>query len=285
MTVRSTVLGVALFAVGGFAGFGFGTLARWAETSGETSTPDVGASDLWAQHAPLPVAAPAPEAEVTEPAPRSEESPLRPNVWTDFNPDIESPRIDPAAYVDPRASVIGDVEISRGVYVAPFVSVRGDEGQPLYVGEESNLQDGVVIHALETVSRGQPVPGHSYEVDGKRYAVYIGNRVSLAHQSHVHGPAYVEDDVFVGMQALVFKAHIGAGTVIEPDATVIGVHVAPGRYVPAGSSITNQATADRLPKITESYAFRDLNRAVVHVNTSLADGYSGKSLPAQPDDH
>jgi carbonic anhydrase/acetyltransferase-like protein (isoleucine patch superfamily) len=243
--------------------------------------PPVGASDLWAQQAP----ARAPGDDEDPVPPVYETSPLRSNVWADFNPDIEAPTVHPEAYVDPKASVIGNVELSRRVYVAPFVSVRGDEGQPLYVGEESNLQDGVVIHALTTTAQGKRVPGNTYEVDGKRYAVYIGDRVSLAHQSQVHGPAYIEDDVFVGMQAMVFRAHIGAGTVVEPDATVIGVHVPPGRYVPAGSSITGQATADRLPNITESYALRDLNPAVVHVHTSLAEGYSGESRPAHPQDH
>lgn len=202
---------------------------------------------------------------------------VRQNVPTDFNPDLESPQIDPTAFVDPLASVIGNVQIGRRVYLAPFSSARGDEGQPIHIGDEANLQDGVVIHALETIEHGRPRPEHTYEVHGKRYAVYIGDRVSLAHQSHVHGPAWIEDDTFVGMQALVFKAHVGRGCVIEPAATVIGVTIPDGRYVPAGSTVTDQGTADNLPKITAAYGFRNINRAVVHVNSSLADGYSGRN--------
>ncbi len=179
--------------------------------------------------------------------------------------------------MDPLASVIGNVEIGKRVYLAPFSSARGDEGQPIYIGDESNLQDGVVIHALETIDNGRPRPEHTYLVHGQRYAVYIGNRVSLAHQSHVHGPAWIEDDVFLGMQALVFKAHIKRGSVVEPAATIIGVTIPAGRYVKAGSVVTDQNTADRLPRITKNYAFRTINKAVVHVNTSLADGYSGRS--------
>ena len=98
----------------------------------------------------------------------------------------------------------------------------------------------------------------------------------MAHQSHVHGPAYIEDDVFVGMQSMVFMSHIGRGTVIEPGAKVMGVSIPPGRYVKIGSIVADQKTADDLPKITESYPFRNINKAVVHVNTSLADGYSGR---------
>ena len=201
---------------------------------------------------------------------------VRKNVPADFNPDIESPRVHASAWVDPLSSVIGNVEIGRRVYLAPFSSVRGDEGQPIHIGNESNLQDGVVIHALETVAYGKPVWKNTYAVNDRRYAVYIGDRVSLAHQSHVHGPAYIEDDVFVGMQAMVFMSHVGRGSVIEPGAKVMGVSIPPGRCVKIGSIVADQKTADNLPEITESYQFRNINKAVVHVNTSLADGYSGR---------
>lgn len=213
------------------------------------------------------------------PAPQAT-SEYRSNVVTDFTPSVSSPTVDPLAYVDPRASVMGAVEVGAGVYVGPFASARGDEGTPIHLGADTNLQDGVVVHALETFSHGAEVPGNSYEVEGTRWAVYVGDRVSLAHQSQVHGPAWVEDDVFVGMQALVFKAHVGAGVVIEPGCKIIGVSIPPGRYVPAGSVITVQADADNLPAITADYAFRTLNEAVVHVNTSLAAAYAARAAPA-----
>ena len=74
--------------------------------------------------------------------------------------------------------------------VSPTASIRGDEGQPLFVGDDSNVQDGVVIHALETEMNGQPVTKNLCEVDGRSYAVYVGNRVSLAHHRGLpDGPA------------------------------------------------------------------------------------------------
>ncbi len=198
----------------------------------------------------------------------------RPNVETDFNDDIENPVLDPSAFVDPLASVVGHVRIGKNVYLAPFASVRGDEGQPIFIGDGANVQDGAVVHALETVQDGKEVPGRTYNVGGREYAVYIGKRVSLAHQALVHGPARVDDNVFVGMQAMVFKAWVGEGAVIEPGAKVIGVTIPAHRYVSAGQTITDQKVADKLPEITDSYPFRTLNDAVVHVNTSFASGYS-----------
>lgn len=199
---------------------------------------------------------------------------IRPNVVTTFNPTTETPVIAKDAYIDPLASVIGNVEIGPKVYVAPFASVRGDEGQPIYVGEGSNVQDGVVLHALETEDNGEPVEKNLVEYGGKKYAVYVGKHVSLAHQAQVHGPALVDDGTFVGMQALVFKAQVGKNCVIEPGAKLLnGVKVPDGRYVPAGTVVTTQAQADKLPVITDAYPFKNLNKGVLHVNEQLAEGY------------
>lgn len=197
----------------------------------------------------------------------------RANVVTTFNPTADKPEIAAGAYVDGLASVIGDVQIGAKVYVAPFASIRGDEGQPIVIGAGSNVQDGVVIHALETFESGQIVEKNQVSVDGKKYAVFIGPGVSLAHQSQVHGPAAVGEHTFVGMQALVFKSVVSKNCVIEPGAKVIGVTIAEGRYVPAGAVITTQEAADALPKITDSYQYAKLNDGVLHVNEQFADKY------------
>ena len=198
---------------------------------------------------------------------------IRPNVTTTFTPTVSSPAIDSTAFVHPLASIIGLVSLGRRVMVSPFASLRGDEGTPLYIGDETNIQDSCVIHALETSEHGEEITGNLYEVNGKKYAVYIGARCSLAHQSQVHGPAVVEDDVFVGMQALVFRARIGEGCVIEPAAKVVGVTIPPRRIVPLGAIVTQQADADSLTEITDDYPFRNLNSEVVQVNIQLAEGY------------
>lgn len=195
------------------------------------------------------------------------------NVLADFCGKISEPMIDSSAYVHPLAAIIGNVVLGQHVMVSPGASVRGDEGQPLHVGDDSNVQDGVVIHALETQMLGYPVGKNLMEVDGEQYGVYVGKRVSLAHQAQVHGPAVVMDDTFIGMQSLVFKARIGKNCVIEPGVILMGVSVGDGRYVPAGSIIRTQEQAETLPHITEAYPLREMNAGVVHVNKALAKGY------------
>lgn len=200
------------------------------------------------------------------------------NVVTDFSATEREPQIDPTAYVHPLAAIIGNVILGRRVMVSPFAAVRGDEGQPLFIGDEANVQDGVIIHALETEHEGRSIEGNLVEVGGKKYAVHVGARVSLAHQVQIHGPAAVGDNSFIGMKSLVFKARVGKGCVVEPACILMGVNVPDGRYVPAGTVLKSQADADGLPAITPDYAFRDLNAGVVHVNTSLADGYNRADL-------
>ncbi len=195
------------------------------------------------------------------------------NVQTDFSSKVCEPVIGEGTFVHPLAAVIGNVILGKNIMVAPTACVRGDEGQPLHVGDDSNVQDGVVIHALETELDGKPVEKNQMEVDGKKYAVYIGKRISLAHQVQIHGPAVVMDDTFVGMKVLVFKSFVGKNCVIEPGAILMGVKVADGRYVQAGSIIKTQADADALPVITADYPMKEMNKGVLHVNKALAKGY------------
>lgn len=195
------------------------------------------------------------------------------NVKTDFSANISEPVIGSNTYIHSLAAVIGNVILGNNVMVAPTACVRGDEGQPLYVGNDTNIQDGVVIHALETELEGNPVEKNLMEVDGKKYAVYVGSRVSLAHQVQIHGPAVVMDDTFVGMKVLVFKSFVGKNCVIEPGVILMGVKVADGRYVPVGSVIKTQLEADMLPAITPDYPMKDMNKGVLHVNKALAKGY------------
>ena len=72
------------------------------------------------------------------------------------------------------------------------------------------MQDGVVLHALETTSKGRNIDQRRFSNDGdklsaddprfdKGYAIFIGDRVSLAHDSMVHGPAWIGNNTFVAL--------------------------------------------------------------------------------------
>ena len=166
------------------------------------------------------------------------------------------------AYVHPKASLIGRVILGESVHIAASASVRADEGSPFFIGSSSNLQDGVVVHALKdkhVLVRGEP------------WAVYIGEHVSVAHDALVHGPCYIGDHSFVGFKAVVHDAVVGGGCFLGIGSVVVGVEIPAGRFVPPGMIIDTQDKADALGAATEAHG--ELNADVVDVNRGLAAAY------------
>jgi carbonic anhydrase len=214
---------------------------------------------------------------------------IRSNIQTDFNPNMTYPRISKFAYIDPLGLVIGDCEIGKLVLVAPFAVCRGDEGIPIHIGDYSNMQDGVILHALETTSHGKNMDDRRYSAEGSLlkgngsefkngFAIYVGDKVSLAHGVQVHGPAYIGNDTFVGMKSFIFNAKIGKRVAVGVSSTITdGVTIPDNKFVPPGTIITTQAQADALPSRVGS-PYEKINSAVLHVNQELAKGYNAQTI-------
>lgn len=170
------------------------------------------------------------------------------------NPRGERPRIAVSAFMDPTAVVIGNVLIGENVFIGPGAVIRADEpGSSIVVGDGSNVQDRVVIHALE----------------GSR--VVVGGETSLSHASIVHGPCTIGDGCFVGFGSVVFNAVLGDGVVVRHLAVVDGVEVEPGRLVGSGSRVDSVETAGALGTVDgETMEFA---KRVVAANLSLLKGY------------
>jgi carbonic anhydrase/acetyltransferase-like protein (isoleucine patch superfamily) len=126
---------------------------------------------------------------------------ISPNPITSLNPVQCFPKIDKTAFVSQFSSVIGDVTIRNNVYVAPNVSIRADEGTPFYIGSNSNIQDGVILHGLFN---------KRILVGTNGYSIFIGNEVTIAHGAIVHGPCYIADMVFVSFKSIVYTAIVGS---------------------------------------------------------------------------
>ncbi|MGK7951034.1 MAG: ribulose bisphosphate carboxylase small subunit [Xenococcaceae cyanobacterium] len=186
--------------------------------------------------------------------------PAPPTPW-DRNSD--RPTIASSAYVHPQCSLIGDVRLGENVIVAPNTSIRADEGAPFYIGANTNIQDGVVIHGLEQ--------GHVLGDDQQAYSVWIGHDTCITHMALIHGPAYVGNECFIGFRSTVFNAQVGHGCIVMMHALIQDVEIPPGKYVPSGAVITTQQAADRLPDANESD--RSFSHHVVEINQSLRAGY------------
>lgn len=128
------------------------------------------------------------------------------------------PTLGERVYVDPCASVIGNVELGADVSVWPFTVVRGDVNF-VRIGARSNIQDGTVIH----VSHDGP---HA-RLGG--FATVIGEDVTIGHKAIVHA-CRIEDAALIGMGAIILD-----GAVVSKHAFVgAGALVAPGKVVGAG---------------------------------------------------
>jgi len=124
-------------------------------------------------------------------------------------------------FIAPGAVVVGQVTMGARSSIWYNAVVRGDMA-PITIGEETNIQDGAVVHVDHLVPAS------------------LGDRVVVGHRAVVHG-AHVEDECLIGMSATLLNnavigrhSIIGAGTVvtegtrIPPSSLVLGV---PGKVV------------------------------------------------------
>jgi carbon dioxide concentrating mechanism protein CcmM len=176
---------------------------------------------------------------------------------------LVEPQIHPSAYVHAFSNIIGDVRIGANVMIAPGISIRADEGNPFGIGDNTNIQDGVVIHGLEQ--------GRVIGDDNTEYSVWIGANTSITHMALIHGPAYVGDNCFIGFRSTVFNAKVGDGCIVMMHALIQDVEIPPGKYVPSGAIITNQQQADRLSDVLADD--RKFAAHIISINDSLRSGY------------
>ena len=182
---------------------------------------------------------------------------------TPWSRSLAEPQISQTAFVHSSSSIIGDVVVGANVIIAPGTSIRADEGTPFYIGENTNIQDGVVIHGLEQ--------GRVFGDDNNEYSVWIGQDASITHMALIHGPAYVGDGSFIGFRSTVFNAKVGAGCIVMMHALIQDVEIPPGKYVPSGAIITTQQQADRLPDVQSQD--QQFAHHVVGINQALRTGY------------
>ena len=125
------------------------------------------------------------------------------------------PRIASSAFVAPSADLIGDVEIAENASVWFQCVLRGDI-ELIRVGENSNLQDGTIVHTV------------------LRSPVIVGKWVTVGHRAILHG-CTVEDHCLIGMGAILLNnVRVGAGSIIAAGALVPENSVIPPRSLYMG---------------------------------------------------
>lgn len=124
------------------------------------------------------------------------------------------PRLGARVYVDPAATVIGDVELGDDVSVWPGAVLRGDVHH-IRIGARSNVQDGAIVHVTHD---GPYTPGG--------FPTIIGADVTIGHGAVIHA-CTIEDACLIGMHATVLdgavvRKHgfVGAGALVPPGKVV-----------------------------------------------------------------
>ncbi len=151
------------------------------------------------------------------------------------------PQIHPTAFVADNAMIIGDVVIEAHASIWFNVVIRGDNDR-IIIGENSNIQDGSVLHAD---------PG---------YPLTVGKNVTVGHMAMLHG-CTVGDGTLIGIRATVLNGSViaenclvGAGTLIAENK-----HFRPGVILlgtPARIARTmDDEKAARMPRAASHYVW------------------------------
>jgi carbonic anhydrase/acetyltransferase-like protein (isoleucine patch superfamily) len=151
------------------------------------------------------------------------------------------PKFGERCYFAENATVVGQVEMGNECSVWFNAVVRGDVHY-IKMGNRVNVQDGAVIHC-------------TYQ----KYAVEIGNNVSIGHNAIVHG-CTISDNVLIGMGAIIMDGcFIGSNSIIAAGAVVTqGTHVSenvifggiPGKKI---KDISPELTRDEIERIAKNY--------------------------------
>jgi gamma-carbonic anhydrase len=166
------------------------------------------------------------------------------------------PQIAPSAYIDPAATIIGDVTIGERASIWPGVVVRGDVHW-IRIGARTNVQDGSVLHVMKD-----------------QYPLALGDDVTVGHGVILHG-CMIESRVLIGMGAILLNnVRVGSGSIIAA-----GTLLAEGTQVPPKSLFMGQPGKFRR-EVTE----RELEGIDAYASRyiSYAEDYRHESLNQPP---
>lgn len=168
------------------------------------------------------------------------------------------------AYVDPAATVIGDVLIGDDSSVWPGTVVRGDVNY-IRIGARTNIQDGSILHVT-----------HAGPHTGDGLPCIIGDDVTIGHAAVIHA-CTIEDACLIGMHATVLD-----GAVVKKHGFVAaGAVIAPGKVVGEGELWMGNPA--RRVRVLDAAQIGQLYYSAAHY-VKLKDRYleQGASNPEEP---
>jgi len=168
-----------------------------------------------------------------------------------------------SSFISPLVELFGDVQIGSHSFVAGNTIVRADPDTQICIGNETNLQDNILLLAAQ----GLPAPASNCGATSSS----TGDRVSIAHQAIVKN-SRIGNFTFIGFHANLSNVVLEDGAFVLHGAKLSDVTIGRDRLVPIGAVITTQAEADALPLKTEDNA--EFQNEVLEVNEEFAEHYS-----------
>ncbi|WP_419810498.1 gamma carbonic anhydrase family protein [Bacterioplanoides sp.] len=146
-------------------------------------------------------------------------------------------------FVADNASVIGNVRLLEQSSVWFNAVIRGDN-EPIVVGEQSNIQDGSVLHSD---------PG---------FPLTLGKGVTIGHKVMLHG-CQIGDYSLIGINAVVLNgAKIGKHCIIGANALVPeGMEIPDGSLVVGSPAKVKRELGDAQKKMLEASAAHYVHNA------------------------
>lgn len=164
-----------------------------------------------------------------------------------------TPQIHPTAFVAPTATVIGDVIIEANASVWFNATLRGDSGR-IIVGENTNIQDGAVVHEETTIGKNCVI-AHMTLV----HRANVGDNVLIANGAKVVGAFGAE--VNIGEGAIIGAgALVTAGTKVEPNTLMMGVPAKAAREVDDRLRQVQQGPLQAYLKSKDNYKGETFNK-------------------------
>ena len=159
------------------------------------------------------------------------------------------PQIPSTCYIDSSAQIQGDVVLGERSSVWMNAVLRGDVNS-IRVGSCSNVQDCSVLHGQRN-----------------RYAVIVGDWVTIGHNATVHG-CVVEDMCVIGMGARVLNnSRIGEGSIIAAGSVVPEDTVVPAHTLWAGvPAKLRRELSDKDRELIREYAQNYLDYVEIYLN-------------------
>ena len=159
----------------------------------------------------------------------------------DFEKNV--PEIDPDACVAPNASIIGKVKLEKNSSIWFNAVLRGDI-ELITIGENSNIQDGSVLHTD---------PG---------YPLSVGKGVTVGHMVMLHG-CQISNDTLIGIGSIILNnAKIGKNCIIGANSLITENKIIPDNSLVVGSP------GRVLRKVTEEEIKAIIDNGQHYVNTS-----------------